>query len=73
MPWTIIFTLALKIFNFIFGKVKASDESKKAFLSFVAAIENDSLASINLNDQDRKQLNELKARRDKLNKTQDEE
>lgn len=70
MPWTLIFNVVLKFISFGLGKVQASEEAKKRFLDFVADMENESLASVNLNEQDRQQTDELRARRDKLSQAQ---
>lgn len=70
MPWTLIFNIALKILGFGLDRAKASREAKKRFLEFVSAMEGESLASVNLNESDRKQLDELKDRRAKLDEAQ---
>ena len=62
--------IALIILKFVLEKNNEATESKKSFLAFVAAMEGDALASVNLNDMDRLQVDELNRRRSELDQAQ---
>ena len=62
----------LKLIGYILGKQVANEKAHKDFLTFVNAMESHQLASVNLNESDRKQLTELKRRRALLSGDKDE-
>ena len=59
--------LLIKIIGAIILKGQEKAEAKKSFLEFVATMEHLGLASVNLNDDDRAQVSELRDRRNRLN------
>ena len=60
-------SLLIKIIGMIILGGQKNAEAKKSFLEFVDSMESLGLASVNLNDDDRAQIDELRARRNKLN------
>lgn len=68
--WELFFNVLLKLLGFGLSKNKQAKEAKKKYLAFVAAMERDSLASVNLNEMDRAQADELNERRDQLDRAQ---
>ncbi len=66
--WSGILGILIKIIQIILEIRQADEKAKKEFISFVAAMESYSLASVNLNESDRSQVDELKRRRDELAK-----
>lgn len=67
MPWSLILNVLLKTVGWILDIREADRQAREDFLKFIGTIESQQLASVNLNDSDRAQLNELKRRREKLN------
>lgn len=67
MPWSLILSVLLKTVGWIMDIREADKQAREDFLKFVDTIERQQLASVNLNDSDRTQLDELKRRREKLN------
>lgn len=60
MPWSLILDVGLMILKWVFQMKDEKDESKKAFLEFVGKLESMQMASVNLNEDSRKQLEELR-------------
>lgn len=65
MPWELILNVLLKTVSWILDIQKADKKAREDFLKFVGTIESQQLASVNLNDSDRIQLEDLKRRRKK--------
>ena len=59
-------SLLIKIIGMIILGGQKNAGTKKSFLEFVDSMESLGLASVNLNDDDRAQIDELRARRNKL-------
>ena len=64
--------LALWLLKSFFGKMERDNDAKKSFLLFIDAMERNQLAGVELNDADRSQLEELKARRASMETRQSE-
>jgi len=63
MPWGTILNILLKFVTIGLDARGASIDSKKRFLEFIDSIENEGIANVKLNEQDRSQLEELKRKR----------
>lgn len=58
--------IAVWIVKKFIGALDADHEARKAFLAFLEIMEDAGLMSVKLHDQDRAQLEDLRARRKKL-------
>lgn len=77
MPWGTILNVSIKLLGFILSRIKGNSEkikaAKEAYHKFIDSMEYLGVASVNLNENDRAQVDELRARRDRLNQSQSED
>lgn len=66
MVWDAVFTVTLHVLKWLIERVSTSKAQKKNFLDFVTAIQLTHLASANLNEADKKQLETLKKKKEAL-------
>ena len=66
MPWDKILSILLSLLGVIIAKRTKTIEAKKAYIAFIDTMEHLGLATVGLNGDDRKQRDELRARRNKL-------
>ena len=59
--------LLIKMIGAIILKGQKNEAVKKSYLEFIDTMEHFGLASVNLNDDDRAQVDELRARRNRIN------
>ena len=66
MPWDKILGFLLGLLGVILDKRTKNKKANEAYISFIDTMEHLGLATVKLNSDDRKQRDELRARRNKI-------